>query len=132
MLEALDDIVIDGARPGRRSIDVLTDSDLVARLEADPFAPPDLDDADPAEIANSWRGGARAGRRCRLRASAIDEAAGWWLGCWLTSPMESPSRGPRCVGHHAQVRNPVDHRLDETGVTRRRGDLRIAGAPPQG
>ena len=59
VLEALDDITIDGARArAAGSTDVLADSDLVARLEADPFAPPDLDDADPAEIRELVRRGA--------------------------------------------------------------------------
>ncbi|MEC7144859.1 MAG: selenocysteine-specific translation elongation factor, partial [Actinomycetota bacterium] len=58
VLEALDDITIDGARArAAGSTDVLADSDLVARLEADPFAPPDLDDADPAEIRELVRRG---------------------------------------------------------------------------
>ncbi len=136
VLEALDDIVIDGARArAADSIDVLTDSDLVARLEADPFAPPDLDDADPAEIRELVRRGALVQEGgVVFAASAIDEAARVVARLLADQPDGITVAEARDAwGTTRKFAIPLITRLDETGVTRRRGDLRIAGPRlPQG
>ena len=136
VLEALDDIVIDGARArAANSIDVLADSDLVARLEADPFAPPDLDDADPAEIRELVRRGALVQEGgVVFAASAIDEAARVVARLLTDQPDGITVAEARDAwGTTRKFAIPLITRLDETGVTRRRGDLRIAGPRlPQG
>jgi selenocysteine-specific elongation factor len=136
VLEALDDIVIDGARArAADSIDVLADSDLVARLEADPFAPPELDDADPAEIRELVRRGALVQEGgVVFAASAIDEAARVVARLLADQPDGITVAEARDAwGTTRKFAIPLITRLDETGVTRRRGDLRIAGPRlPQG
>jgi selenocysteine-specific elongation factor len=136
VLEALDDIVIDGARArAANSIDVLADSDLVARLEADPFAPPELDDADPAEIRELVRRGALVQEGgVVFAASAIDEAARVVARLLADQPDGITVAEARDAwGTTRKFAIPLITRLDETGVTRRRGDLRIAGPRlPQG
>jgi selenocysteine-specific elongation factor len=136
VLEALDDITIDGARArAAGSTDVLADSDLIARLEADPFAPPDLDDADPAEIRELVRRGALVQEGgVVFAASAIDEAARVVARLLADQPdgiTIAEARDAWCTTRKFAI--PLITRLDETGVTRRRGDLRIAGPRlPQG
>ncbi|MEC8069894.1 MAG: SelB C-terminal domain-containing protein, partial [Actinomycetota bacterium] len=136
VLEALDDITIDGARArAAGSTDVLADSDLVARLEADPFAPPELDDADPAEIRELVRRGALVQEGgVVFAASAIDEAARVVARLLADQPDGITVAEARDAwGTTRKFAIPLITRLDDTGVTRRRGDLRIAGPRlPQG
>ena len=136
VLEAIDDFTIDGARArAAGSTDVLADSDLVARLEADPFAPPDLDDADPAEIRELVRRGALVQEGgVVFAASAIDEAARVVARLLADQPDGITVAEARDAwGTTRKFAIPLITRLDETGVTRRRGDVRIAGPRlPQG
>ncbi|MEO0493152.1 MAG: selenocysteine-specific translation elongation factor [Actinomycetota bacterium] len=130
VLDTLDDIHIDGARArAADSVDVLADSDVVARLEADPFAPPDLDDADPAEVRELVRRGALVQESGVIfAASAIDEAARVVARLLAEKPDGITVAEARDGwGTTRKFAIPLITRLDETGVTRRRGDLRIAG-----
>ena len=122
-----------GTGPAAGSTDVLADSDLVARLEADPFAPPDLDDADPAEIRELVRRRACAGRWCGLRRERHRRGGRVVARLLADQPDGITVAEARDAWGTTQVRVPLITRLDETGVTRRRGDLRIAGPRlPQG
>jgi selenocysteine-specific elongation factor len=130
VLETLDDITVDGVRArATDSIDVLADSDLVARLEADPFSPPDLDNDDPAEIRELVRRGALVQEGgVVFAASAIDEAARDVARLLADQPDGITVAEARDGwGTTRKFAIPLITRLDETGVTRRRGDLRIAG-----
>lgn len=130
VLDTLDDITIDGARArGADAVDPLADSSLVARLEADPFSPPDLDDADPAEIRELVRRGVLVQESgVVFAASAIDAAARVVAGLLAEKPDGITVAEARDGwGTTRKFAIPLITRLDETGVTRRRGDLRIAG-----
>jgi len=130
VLETLDDITVDGVRArATDSIDVLANSDLVARLEADPFSPPDLDNVDPAEIRELVRRGALVQEGgVVFAASAIDEAARVVARLLADQPDGITVAEARDGwGTTRKFAIPLITRLDETGVTRRRGDLRIAG-----
>ena len=130
VLDTLDDITIDGARArGADAVDPLADSSLVARLEADPFSPPDLDDADPAEIRELVRRGVLVQESgVVFAASAIDAAARVVAELLAEKPDGITVAEARDGwGTTRKFAIPLITRLDETGVTRRRGDLRIAG-----
>ena len=100
VLEALDDITIDGALArAAGSTDVLADSDLVARLEADPFAPPGS--TTPTRPRSRTRPPRRACSRKVVWSSQRAPSTrrpGSWLGCWPTNPTESPSPRPAMRG----------------------------------
>ncbi|MEM8706594.1 MAG: selenocysteine-specific translation elongation factor [Actinomycetota bacterium] len=130
VLETLGDVTIDGARArAADSVDVLADSDLVARLAADPFSPPDLDDADPAEVRELVRRGALVQEGgVTFAATAIDEAARVVARLLAEKPDGITVAEARDGwGTTRKFAIPLITRLDDTGVTRRRGDLRIAG-----
>ncbi|MEM8705264.1 MAG: selenocysteine-specific translation elongation factor [Actinomycetota bacterium] len=130
VLDTLDDLTVDGARArAADSVDVLADSDLVARLEASPFAPPDLDDADPAEIRELVRRGVLVQEGgVVFAASAIDDAGRVVARLLAEKPGGITVAEARDGwGTTRKFAIPLITRLDETGVTRRRGDLRIAG-----
>ena len=130
VLESIDEIVVDGgrARPADAG-DALADSDLVARFAADPFNPPDPDPADQAEIRELVRRGELVQvSGAVFAASAIDEAARVVARLLADRPDGITVAEARDAwGTTRKFAIPLITRLDETGVTRRRDDLRIAG-----
>ena len=130
VLETLGDLVVEGghARPAAAA-DPLAESGVVARLAADPFSPPDVDDVDPAELRELIRRGELVQvNGVVFAASAIDDAARVVARLLADKPdgitvAEARDRW----GTTRKFAIPLITRLDETGVTRRRGDLRIAG-----
>ncbi|MEM9200591.1 MAG: selenocysteine-specific translation elongation factor [Actinomycetota bacterium] len=130
VLDTLADLTVDGGRV--RPVDAadpLADSGVVARLAAAPFAPPELDDVDPSEIRELIRRGDLVQLDGVVFAASAIDAAAMVVARLLADHPDGVTV--------AQVRDgwgttrkfaiPLISRLDETGVTRRRGDVRIAG-----
>ena len=130
VLDTLDDLAVEGGRARQAdAADPLAGSGVVARLAAEPFSPPDVDDVDPAEIREL----VRRGELVQLdgvvfAASAIDEAARVVARLLADAPDGITVAEARDGwGTTRKFAIPLITRLDDTGVTRRRGDLRIAG-----
>ena len=130
VLDLLDDIVVDGGRARVADmVDPLAGHPFVAELAASPFSPPDPARIDRAELSELVRRGEVAEEGgVYFAATAIDEAA-----VVVARLLRAKPDGVTV----AEVRDawdtsrkfaiPLLSRLDSTGVTRRRGDLRIAG-----
>ena len=130
VLASLPDIVIDGvrARPVDAG-DALADSDLIARFSADPFNPPDPEPHEQAEIRELIRRGDLVqASGVVFAASAIDEAARVVARLLAVDPDGiTVAQARDAWGTTRKFAIPLITRLDETGVTRRRDDLRIGG-----
>jgi selenocysteine-specific elongation factor len=130
VLERVPDVVVAGGRARvRTAADPLAGHPFVGRLEASPFSPPGPDGVDRAELRELVRRGLVVERDgCYFAPSAVAEA-GRRVAVLLA---ETP--GGVSV---AQVRDalsstrkhvlPLLAVLDATGVTRRRGDVRVGG-----
>ncbi len=130
VLDTLDDLVVEGGRVRPAdAADPLAGSGVVARLAAEPFAPPAIDDVDPAEIRELIRRGDLVQLDgVVFAATALDDAARVVARLLAASPDGVTVAAVRDAwGTTRKFAIPLITRLDETGVTRRRGDLRIAG-----
>ena len=128
--EPLAGVVLDGGRARRQAApDPLADHPWLAALEASPFNPPPPDGVDRAEV------------RELVRRELVVAADGTWFGAGAVASAAAVvarllAERPDGVTA-AEVRDalgtsrkfvlPLLGVLDATGVTRRRGDLRIAG-----
>ncbi len=130
LLDTLEDIVVAGgrARPAQRA-DPLADHPFVTALEAQPFQPPPPDGVDRGEL-----------RALAQRGLVVEHDGVWFASSAVVAAAE---RVAALLAEHpdgitvAQVREalattrkwavPLLAHLDAVGVTRRRGDLRIAG-----
>jgi selenocysteine-specific elongation factor len=130
VLDRLDDVVVDAgrARPaGRR--DPLAGHPWLAALRAEPFAPPPPDGVDPVEVRELVRRGlvVRVDGLC-FASSALDAAAGIVARLLADRPEGVTVAEVRdALGTTRKHALPLLGRLDATGVTRRRGDRRVAG-----
>ncbi|MGH9152978.1 MAG: SelB C-terminal domain-containing protein, partial [Acidimicrobiales bacterium] len=131
VLDTLDGIEVDAGRalPAGRGADPLEGHPFVAALEASPFAPPPPEGVDRDEL-----------RELARRGLVVQQDGVWFAPSALD---EAARRVARLLAEHpdgvtvAQVRDalgttrkymlPLLAHLDATGVTRRRGDLRVAG-----
>jgi len=130
VLETLADLVIDGGHVRSAATgDALAESDLVARFAADPFNPPDPAPREAAEIRELVRRGDLISQSgVVFAASAVDEAARVVARLLADQPDGITVAEARDAwGTTRKFAIPLITRLDETGVTRRRDDLRIAG-----
>ncbi len=130
VLDTLDDLVADGGHVRLTTAgDTLADSDLAARFAADPFNPPEPEPGDQAEIRELVRRGDLVSQSGVIfAASAIDEAARVVARLLADQPDGITVADARDAwGTSRKFAIPLITRLDETGVTRRRDDLRIAG-----
>jgi selenocysteine-specific elongation factor len=130
VLSLLDDVVVGGgrARPAAAG-DALQDHPLVAALAAAPFSPPALDSVDRAQLRELVRRGLVVERDgCYFAASAIEAAARQVATLLAATPdgvtVATVRDALRTTRKHVL---PLLAHLDATGVTRRRGDVRIAG-----
>ena len=126
----LDDVVVDGGhlRPAD-AVDTLADHPFVARLAAAPFAPPAPDDVDRGELRELVRRGDVVEQDGIFFAASGIAAAGALAARLLA---EHPggftvSMFREAAGNTRRHALPLLARLDGTGVTRRRDDLRIGG-----
>lgn len=130
MIDTLDGVVIDGnhARIAGDD-DPLADHPFVAELEASPYAPPDPEGVDRAELRELVRRGVVVEQDgVFFAASAIDAAAELVASLLAANPEGfTVSEVRTAFGNTRKHALPLLARLDQTGMTRRRGDLRIAG-----
>lgn len=130
MLDTLTDVTVDhGHVKAVDAVDTLTGHPFIDALEASPFAPPDPTGIDRAELRELVR-----------RGDVVEEGGVYFaasaVGAAARVVAELLSRQPDGVTV-AQVRDgwgtsrkfaiPLLSHLDNNGITRRRGDLRIGG-----
>ncbi|CAN5198174.1 selenocysteine-specific translation elongation factor [soil metagenome] len=130
VLDSLADLVVVGGR-ARHSVggDPLAEHPFVAALAAEPFGPPGPDGVDRAELRELVRRGLVVEQDgVWFAPAAVDAAAQVVAGLLAAQPegvtMAAIRDALRTTRRYAI---PLVNRLDATGVTRRRGDLRIAG-----
>jgi selenocysteine-specific elongation factor len=130
VLVALDDLDVSGgrARPAG-SDDPLVGHPFLDRLRAQPFSPPSPDGIDRAELRSLVTSGAVVERDgLYFAASAVDEAAHLLAALLVEMPDGLTVAQIRdALGTSRKYLLPLLAHLDANGVTRRRGDLRIAG-----
>jgi selenocysteine-specific elongation factor len=130
VLPLLDGVVVEGGRVRPEAVgDPLADHPYVAALESSPFAPPEPSGVDRAELAELVRRGLVVAREgVYFAPSAIDGAARRVAELLVENPegvtVAQVRDGLGTTRKHAL---PLLAHLDATGVTRRRGDLRIGG-----
>ena len=130
VLDTIDGLVADGGHVrAAAAVDPLADHPFVTRLEAAPFAPPDPDGVDRAELRELVRrGDVVEADGVYFAASAIDAAARVVAGLLAASPDGVTVAAIRDAwGTSRKFAIPLVTHLDNQGVTRRRDDLRIAG-----
>jgi selenocysteine-specific elongation factor len=134
LLTTMDDVVVDGGRARLAGGEVgptHVDHPFVALLDATPFSPPSPEEAgvDRREVRDLVRSGAVVERDgFFFSAAAVGEAARIVARVLATVPGGVPaSRLREELGTTRKYLLPLLSHLDASGVTRRRGDLRIAG-----
>ncbi|WP_419551474.1 selenocysteine-specific translation elongation factor [Candidatus Poriferisodalis sp.] len=129
-IDTLDRIVIDAGRARRAdAVDVLADHPVIAELAAAPFSPPEPSGVTQQELlALSGRGDLVHTDGIWFANSAIKAAAERIAGLLSAQPDGITVAEIREeLGTTRKYALPLVGYLDRTGVTRRRGDLRIAG-----
>jgi len=130
VLPLLDGVVVEGGRVRPEAVgDPLAGHPYVAALESSPFAPPEPSGVDRAELAELVRRGLVVAREgVYFAPSAIDAAARRVAELLAENPegvtVAQVRDGLGTTRKHAL---PLLAHFDATGVTRRRGDLRIGG-----
>ncbi|HZT66670.1 MAG TPA: selenocysteine-specific translation elongation factor [Acidimicrobiales bacterium] len=133
VLDRLDDVVVDAGR-ARPSAAADASAQLgshpyVAALEAAPFTPPPPDGVDRAELSQLVRRGLVVERDgCYFAPAAVD-AAGRRIAALLVDRPDGVTVAEvrDALGTTRKYLLPLLAHLDATGVTRRRGDLRVGG-----
>ncbi|WP_419933397.1 selenocysteine-specific translation elongation factor [Candidatus Poriferisodalis sp.] len=129
-LDTLDGITVEAGRALRADADdVLADHPVIAELAAAPFSPPAPSTASQRELlALAARGDLVHADGIWFAASAIEAAAEQIAGLLGAQPEGITVAEIReALGTTRKYALPLVGYLDRTGVTRRRGDLRIAG-----
>jgi selenocysteine-specific elongation factor len=131
VIETLDDVVIDQGR-ARHATDSSPDwasHPFLAALAASPFTPPEPVGVDRADLRELMRAGLVIERDgCYFSAGAVDDAAHQVARLLANSPEGVTVAAVRdALGSTRKHVLPLLAHLDATGVTRRRGDLRVAG-----
>jgi len=129
-LERVAGVVVEGGRVrAEGSTDPLAGHPFVRALEANPFSPPDPHDVDRAELRELVRRGLVVERDgCYFAPTAIDEAARRVADLLATLPAGITVAQVRdALGTTRKHALPLLSQLDATGVTRRRGDVRVGG-----
>jgi selenocysteine-specific elongation factor len=130
VLGSLDDVTVDGGRvrPAEQR-DPLAGHPFVAVLEASLLSPPDPDGVDRAELRELVRHGRVLDIDGFFFAAGALEAAATLCAELVAEHPEGFTVGDfrDRAGNSRKHAVPLLTRLDETGVTRRRGDQRIAG-----
>jgi len=129
-LERVEGVVVDGARVRpAATTDPLANHPFVQQLEANLFSPPDPDGVKRAELAELVRRGLVVERDGFYFAPrAMEEAARRVSGLLAATPDGITVAQVRdALGTTRKHALPLLSHLDATGVTRRRGDVRVAG-----
>ncbi len=130
LLATLDGIeMVEGTARTAGAADPLADHPFVSALEAEPFTPPSADGYDRSEVsALARRGDVVVRDGVFFAASAIDEAARVVARLLADQPEGVTIAEIRdALGTTRKYVLPLVAQLDNTGVTRRRDDLRIGG-----
>ncbi|MDP9069828.1 MAG: SelB C-terminal domain-containing protein, partial [Actinomycetota bacterium] len=131
VLEGLEGIVVEGgrAKPADALADTLGDHPYLAALEAEPFSPPPPEGVDRGELRELARRGLVVEREgVWFAPGALDEAARIVARLLAASPEGVTVAEVRdALGTSRKFILPLLAHLDASGVTRRRGDLRIGG-----
>jgi len=130
VLDRIEGVVVDGGRVRLAgSTDPIAGHPFVTALEASPFSPPEPEHVDRAELRELVRRGLVVERDgCYFAPAAIDEAARRVAELLSTSPDGITVAQVRdALGTTRKHALPLLSHLDATGVTRRRGDVRVAG-----
>ena len=130
VLGSLDDIEIAGGQARTAGdADPVAGHDFVARLAAEPFAPPEPDGVDRQELRELVRRGDLVEESgVYFAATALEQAALAVARLLAAKPDGITVAEARDAwGTTRKFAIPLMNRLDASGVTRRRGDLRIAG-----
>jgi selenocysteine-specific elongation factor len=130
VLATLDDVEIDAGRARRPdAVDPLVDHPYLAALQASPFTPPPPEGVDRGELRELVRRGlVLASDGTWFAPSAIDTAAQTLAGLLAEQPDGLTVAQIRdALGTSRKFLLPLLALLDGQGITRRRGDLRVAG-----
>jgi selenocysteine-specific elongation factor len=130
VLARLEGVVVEGGRArAAAAADPLADHPYVAALEAGRFSPPDPDGIDRAELSELVRRGLVVERDgVYFAPSAVEEAARLLAAALVATPAGITVAQVRdALGNTRRHALPLLAHLDATGVTRRRGDVRIGG-----
>jgi selenocysteine-specific elongation factor len=130
VLPLIDDVVVDAGRARvPEAVDPLADHPFVAALEAGGYSPPGADGVDRAELRELIRRGLVVERDgVYFAPSVVDEAAKVAARLIAEKPDGFTVAEIRdALGTTRKFILPLVGHLDASGVTRRRGDLRIAG-----
>jgi selenocysteine-specific elongation factor len=129
VLASIPGIAVDGGRARAvAQADPLANHDFVERLADAPFAPPDPEGVDRAELRELVRRGEVIEEDgIYFAASAIDAAAGEAAALLAVGDGFTVAEFRERLGTTRKYALPLLARLDRTGVTRRRDDVRIAG-----
>ena len=129
-LERLDDVAIEGGRVRpAAATDPLADHPFLAALTNSPFSPPEPNDVDRSELRELVRRGLVVERDgCYFAPGAVEEAARRVADLLAATPDGITVAQVRdALGTTRKHALPLLAQLDATGVTRRRGDFRVAG-----
>ena len=130
VLPLLEGVVTEGGRVRPAEVgDPLADHPFVAALESSPFSPPEPAGVNRAELAELVRRGLVVEREgVYFAPSALDAAARTLAGLLVEHPEGVTVAQVRdSLGTTRKHALPLLAHFDATGVTRRRGDLRIGG-----
>ena len=129
-VDTFDDVVVDaGLVRLRGTTDVFADHPYVAAVDAAPFSPPDPDDVTPDELRGLVQRGQLLQVEGRYFTPAGISKAALELARMLAEQPEgvTVSEVRERLGNTRKHAVPLMGHLDATGVTRRRGDVRVAG-----
>ncbi len=129
-LTLLGDVVVAGGRATKaEAIDPLTSHPYVRALREGKFTPPDPDDVDPMELRELVRRGeVIVEDGIHFAPEVIGEAALLVAGLLAEKPEGvTVSEVRQAMGNTRKHAMPLLARLDSSGVTRRRDNLRIGG-----
>jgi selenocysteine-specific elongation factor len=130
VLPLLEGLTVEGGRVRvREAADPLASHPYVAALEASPFAPPEPDGVNRAELAELVRRGLVVERDGVYFAPSALDAAARELGALLAANPDgvTVAQVRDLLGNTRKHVLPLLAQLDAGGVTRRRGDVRIGG-----
>jgi selenocysteine-specific elongation factor len=130
VLPMLEGVVVEGGRVRLEEVgDPLADHPYVAALETSPFSPPEPAGVNRAELNELVRRGLVVEREgVYFAPSAIDAAAARLAQLLAEHPEGVTVAQVRdALGTTRKHALPLLNHFDATGVTRRRGDLRIGG-----